>query len=215
VSSAGNPLSALKQFVGRDSARRLGERCEMCATPIDDDHPHLVNVQNRKLLCTCRACYLLFTPEGAGQGKYRAVPERYFDCASFQLSDDQWDRLQIPVRMAFFFFNSSLGRFVGFYPSPAGATESLLGLDAWQEIRSANPVLKELQPDVEALLVYGRPGQAFDCFLVPINACYELVGRVKVHWKGFGGGPEAHEQIEKFFAGLRARSTSPEPAAKQ
>ena len=40
-----------------------------------------------------------------------------------------------------------------FYPSPMGATESLLGLDAWERLEAANPVLGELEPDVEALLV--------------------------------------------------------------
>ena len=42
------------------------------------------------------------------------------------------EEFQIPVGMAFFFFNSALGRVTGFYPSPAGATESLLPLAAWQ-----------------------------------------------------------------------------------
>ena len=40
-----------------------------------------------------------------------------------------------------------------FYPSPAGATESLLPLTAWEEIVRENPALREMQPDVEALLV--------------------------------------------------------------
>ena len=39
--------------------------------------------------------------------------------------------------MAFFFFNSSLGRMAAFYPSPAGATESLLPLATWEEILEA------------------------------------------------------------------------------
>ena len=178
----------------------------MCTQPIPDEHSHVVNVASRNLLCVCRACYLLFTHEGAAGGKYRAVPERYVYDASFQLSDARWDELQIPVKMAFFFFNSQLGRFVAFYPSPAGATESLLGLEAWDEIARANPSIATLQPDVEALLVYGRREGTFDCFLVPINACYELVGRVKLRWKGFDGGEEAWRDIELFFSGLREKS---------
>ena len=39
------------------------------------------------------------------------------------------------------------------YPSPAGATESLLSLEAWQEIERENPQLTDMQADVEALLV--------------------------------------------------------------
>ena len=34
-----------------------------------------------------------------------------------------------------------------------GPTESLLELDAWQALEAANPVLAQMEPDVEALLV--------------------------------------------------------------
>ena len=184
---------------------RAGERCELCGQPIPDRHSHIVHLEKRNLLCACRACYLLFTAGGAGGGKYRAVPERWVDLGESVLTEEQWERAQIPVDLAFFFFNSSLGRTVAFYPSPAGATESLLPLETWQEVERANPVLAGLTPDVEALLVYKRP-QGFESYLVPIDACYELVGIVRRHWKGFQGGEEAWRAIEGFFAGLRSRS---------
>ncbi|MGH3624681.1 MAG: DUF5947 family protein, partial [Sciscionella sp.] len=59
--------------------------------------------------------------------------------------------------------------------------------------------------DVEALLV-NRDGDSFECFLVPIDVCYTLVGIVKLRWRGFDGGTEAWEKIEAFFADLRERS---------
>jgi len=192
-----------------DGQRRTvpGERCDMCATPIPGEHAHVVNVESRNLLCTCRACYLLFTSEGAAQGKFRAVPDRYLYAPSFAFGDAQWDALEIPVRIAFFFLNSSLGRVVAFYPSPAGATESQLPLEAWQEVVQANPVLETLAPDLEALLVYGRRDRSgFDCFLVPIDACYELTGVVRQRWRGFDGGAEAWQEIEAFFTRLREKS---------
>ena len=40
-----------------------------------------------------------------------------------------------------------------------GATESLLGLDAWAALEDANPVLTTLEPDVEALLVHRARGE--------------------------------------------------------
>jgi hypothetical protein len=155
-------------------------------------------------MCACRPCYLLFAPEGAGAGKYRAVPERYLSWGGSVFSQGQWDRLQIPVEMAFFFQNSAEGRTVAFYPSPAGATESLLPLETWAEVLRENPRLSDLVPDVEALLVYGKRG-SFESYLVPIDACYELVGRVKLSWKGFDGGEEAWRQIEDFFGKVRER----------
>ncbi len=177
----------------------------MCAEPIGAGHGHVVNVDSRALLCTCRSCYLLFTVPGAAQGRYVAVPGRYLYAPRFVLSDAEWDELQIPVRMAFFFHNSALGRTVAFYPSPAGATESQLPLATWEKIMAANPEMAGAAPDVEALLVDRRPG-GFVCHLVPIDACYELVGLVRTTWKGFDGGQEAWRAIDAFFDRLRARS---------
>ncbi len=165
----------------------------------------MVNLDSRVILCTCRACYLLFTHEGAARGRYRAVPDRYRYDPAFTLSSEQWDTIGIPVQLAFFFMNSSLERVVAFYPSPAGATESLLPPETWQEIMRANPLFAGIAPDVEALLVR-RGDDGDECFLVPIDACYELVGRVRLHWKGFDGGQEAWREIDGFFASLRARS---------
>lgn len=202
----GRPLAALQRFLTPQSRKRPGEICEMCASEITDEHPHVVNLEHRNLMCTCRPCYLLFTARGAAGGKFRAVPHRFLFDADFRLSSTQWDELQIPVRVAFFFFNSSLGRVVAFYPSPAGATESMLPLGAWQSLEADNPLLAQMEPDVEALLVYGRRDAPFECYLVPIASCYELTGVVKRRWKGFDGGQEAWRDIDAFFARVREQS---------
>jgi hypothetical protein len=204
-----DPLAVLQRLrESRPRERpRPGERCELCTEPIGDDHGHLVDLEARGLLCACRGCYLLFSPEGAGGGHFRAVPDRYLAFPDFRLPAAQWDALQIPVGVAFFFVNSRLERVAAFYPSPAGATESLLPLDTWDEVVAANPALSTLQPDVEALLV--RSDQAAggaECFLVPIDACYELVGHLRRLWRGFDGGREAHEALDDFFARVRARA---------
>jgi hypothetical protein len=205
-------LGRLKRFADKPPPRP-GERCEMCARTIEGEHSHVVDVPARRLLCTCRACYLLFTRGDAAQGRLRAVPQRYRFVPAFELGDAAWAELQIPVRTAFFFPSSQAGRFMAFYPSPAGATESLLGLDAWEQVVQANPILESLQADVEALLVHGaRGGGRFECFLVPIDACYELVGRVRRTWRGFDGGEEAWKEIDSFFAALRMRSDEVGPS---
>ena len=198
------PFAALRSFLGPPQAP--GERCELCATPVGEEHAHVVNVETRALLCACRPCHLLFANPGAARGKYRAVPRRHLHDPGFRLSESAWERLQIPVRMAFFFRNSTLDREVAFYPSPAGATESLLALGAWEDLMAENPQLRELEADVEALLVYGgRDSGGFRCFVVPINACYELVGRVRQKWKGLSGGEEAWQAIDSFFTNLESK----------
>jgi hypothetical protein len=187
-----------------------GERCEMCSAPVVEQHSHVVDLESRELMCTCRPCALLFTIEGAARGRYRAVPERYLSFPDFALTSGQWDDLQIPVGMAFLFHNSQLGRVVAFYPSPAGATESQLTLEAWDQLVVANPALATLEPDVEAALVRGDK-EGFTCFLVPIDRCYALVGHLRRLWRGFDGGTEAHTQIDSFFAEVAGRSR-PVPA---
>jgi hypothetical protein len=195
----------LEKFLEKPATAAPGERCELCNESIPHEHPHVVNVDSRALMCACRPCYLLFTERGAGGGKFAAVPDRYLFDPEFTLSDAQWDEFQIPVKMAFFFVNSVMGQTVAFYPSPAGATESLLPAETWADMIQANPLFANLEPDVEALLVYKR-GKAYECFLAPIDACYELVGHVRMNWKGFDGGQEAWEAIDGFFDGLRSRS---------
>ncbi|MGH3424147.1 MAG: DUF5947 family protein [Nocardioidaceae bacterium] len=201
--SAGNPLDVLRRITTSRPAPFDGERCEMCAAPIEGSHQHVVDLESRSLMCTCRGCYLLFTSESARQ-RFCAVPERYLSFADFELGPGQWDALEIPIGLAFFFHNSTQERTFAFYPGPAGATESELPLDAWETVAAANPGLAVAAPDVEALLI--RSGDRSDCHLVPIDACYELVGRLRKVWRGFDGGQDARAQIAEFFDAVDARS---------
>lgn len=186
----------LRRFLRPPPRRAPGEQCEMCAEPLSERHSHVIDLDSRAILCTCRGCYLLFTRPGAG--RHRAVPERYRYLADSPAGRQLRESAGIPVRMAFFFVNSRQDRPVAFYPSPAGATESLLPLAEWDELRAE---FDELEPDVEALLVNGD-----ETFLVPIDVCYELVGLVKLSWRGFDGGTAAWQAIDGFFAQLRGRS---------
>jgi uncharacterized protein DUF5947 len=209
------PGPDLRRFLEPRKRASPGELCEFCAEPLRDEHSHVVNAETRSLMCTCRGCWFLFAPEGAAGGKYRAVPEDTIFDPDFQLTDSQWDALQIPVGMAFFFHQSDLGRAVAFYPSPAGATESLLPLETWDEIVAANPPLRSMLPDVQALLVFRPRNEAQRCYIVPIDACYQLVGLIRRYWKGFDGGEEVWREIEAFFGSLTDRSRPPMPVNRQ
>ena len=187
---------------------RKVERCELCHGEIHDEHPHLIELAHRKMVCTCDACAMLFS--GREGAKYRRIPRQARLLANFQMTDAEWDALTIPINLAFFFSNTVEGRVSAFYPSPAGATESLLPLSAWNQIVDANPHLKSLEPDVEALLVNRvgqvRVGVPAEYYIVPIDACYKLVGLIRLHWKGFSGGTEVWQEIGAFFAKLRAQA---------
>lgn len=191
-----------------------GERCEMCSQDIADEHQHVVNVEGRQLMCVCRGCYLLFT-DSTAQLRYRSVPDRYLHFPDLALGRLEWEALQIPVGLAFFFRNSALDKTVGFYPGPAGATESELDLDAWSLITTADTRLTMLTDDVEALLVRvpdnsGRDGDP-ECYLVPIDACYEFVGRIRLLWRGFDGGADVRDYVARFFAETTARARAFDP----
>ena len=202
----------------RDAADGI-ERCEMCRDVLGERHGHVVDLEKRSLACTCRACYLLFTHEGAAGGRYLAVPEHVFHDPGRPLTDADWNELQIPVAMAFFFRNSALDRVVAGYPSPGGATECELDLAAWDRLAAAHPLLGTLAPDVEAIFVNrtengsvspgGRPPQTppeYEVFLIPIDECYSLVGELRMKWQGFDGGAEARAALAIFLDGLRRRA---------
>jgi hypothetical protein len=201
------PLGVLQRLL--QPRPQPGKRCELCAAPIDADHGHVVDVEQRSLLCACRGCRLLFDREGAGGERFRGVGDRTLAVPDFALDEGRWESLQIPVSVAFFFHNSQIGGPVALYPSPGGATESELPLDDWEELVADDARLATLRPDVEALLVR-RTTTGFDCFLVPITACYELVGILRLHWKGFDGGSEARAAITDFFDELADRARDAE-----
>lgn len=183
-----------------------GARCELCANPIEEVHRHVVELERRAILCACRPCAILFVHAEAGNRHYRTVPERVLVDPHFALADERWSALQVPVRLAFVFFNSILGNWVAVYPSPAGATEAELEPERWRDLAGTSRLVQAIAPDVEALLVHGRRGQPLECLVAPIDACYELVANVRRHWKGFSGGDEAWAQVEALFARLRGRA---------
>lgn len=197
-------VAGLRRFLVDPQDREPAqEACELCATPVPPQHPHLVQVAQRRMICACGPCGFLFDNPGAGGGGYRRVPDRYLSDPGFRLTDAQWDALQIPVGMAFFLHNSAQDRVIACYPSPAGATESELSLESWTAGVGGGRLAAELAPDVEALLVRREQDVRTDCLLVPIDACYRLVGLVRLHWRGFDGGADAWLAIDRFFDDLR------------
>ena len=200
-SEIGNSFDLLRRFVRSRSV--AVERCDLCSVELGPDHPHLIDPATRRLACACQACAILFS--STADTKYRRVPQRVRLLPQFEMTDAQWEGLMIPINMAFFVQSSVTGKIAVLYPSPAGATESLLDFECWREIVESNPVLKTMEHDTEALLV-NRVHNASDYFIVPIDQCYRLVGLIRTKWKGLAGGTEVWEAINDFFAELRKRS---------
>jgi hypothetical protein len=207
--SGGNTLasSRLRRIAQRSVADREAEmeRCDLCGAAIPADHRHLLDLHRRELMCVCRPCRILFDRRAAGAGHYRLVPERRLRVDDLELDDLAWEELRLPVDLAFFFRGSQAGRVMAYYPSPLGATESLLPLDAWEQLERANPLLATLEDDVEALLV-NRARGARRHWVVPIDDCFGLVGVIRMHWKGLTGGRDVWEEIGRFCDRLDRRS---------
>lgn len=194
------PWALLRQFV---RPRAPTERCELCGVGLELEHSHLLETATRQLQCCCDACSILFSGQHAA--KFRRVPPRVERLASFQLRDEQWEDLHLPINLAFFVRSTAAGRVLAYFPSPAGATESLLTFEAWEQITKENATLETMESDVEALLV-NRLGANNECFCVSIDECYKLVGLIRMHWRGLSGGTTVWAEISQFFEGLSGRS---------
>lgn len=199
----------LSQLAGLSEPRPTGrgrgehERCELCSAALAGQHQHLIDPRERRLLCACDPCAILFV--SGGETRYRRVPRdiRYWN--HFRLSDQAWNSLAIPIGLAFLFRSSVSNHILAIYPSPAGPTESELDEECWEEIVRDNPELAKMSADVEALLI-NRMNGARDYFWAPIDECYRLAGLVRRYWRGFSGGEEGWKRIREFFDGLKERS---------
>lgn len=166
-------------------------------------HQHLLDPANRQLLCACDACAILFSE--SAETKYRRVPRHIEAWPHFAITDEQWNALGIPIGLAFFFRSSLTGHIAVIYPSPAGGTESLLQEDCWEMLCDQNPALRNLLPDVEALLI-NRVAGARDYYRAPIDECYKLVGLIRTNWRGLSGGTSVWTAVSGFFAALQSRT---------
>ncbi len=187
---------------GNGAVARPGEeRCDLCANPIPADHRHLLQLEERHILCVCESCLAL----RGGDREYRPTGTRVVWLDDFQLADELWASFSIPIGLALFLHSSASGGVVSLYPSPAGATESELDLEGWQELVRANPVLGSLEPDAEALVV-NRMTVPHQHAIAPIDECYRLVGMIKLRWEGISGGTGPEDAIAEFFAELREKA---------
>ncbi|HWC87614.1 MAG TPA: DUF5947 family protein [Solirubrobacteraceae bacterium] len=178
------------------------ERCDLCSTTIPDDHRHMLNVEERRIVCTCESCWAL----RSGDPEYRPVGSRTVWLPNLDMPDEVWAGFQIPIGLAFFMYSTTSECVVAMYPSPAGATESELHFDTWNRLVERNPELG-LEPDTEGLIA-NRLADPPVYAIAPIDRCYELTGAIKASWSGISGGEGVERAVARFFADLEAKALS-------
>jgi Family of unknown function (DUF5947) len=175
------------------------ENCDLCKTTVPPDHRHMLNTYERQIVCVCEACWGL----RSGDEEFRPTGTRTLWLEDFKLPEEIWAQFRIPIGLAFFMHSSVTDCVVAMYPSPAGATESELHFETWSRLAAMNPVLRDLEPDAEALIV-NRMADPPMFAIAPIDRCYMLVGLVKASWEGISGGGGVEQAIERYFDELRA-----------
>ncbi len=198
------PLRSLGRFARRTGASSGAERCELCGEAIAPVHRHVVDRADRRLMCACPPCGLAFVGQTAG--RFRSVPDVVRTDASTALGPADLGALGVPVGLAFFFRPSSLARWIGVFPSPAGPTEAELDERAWTALAEKSALVREIDDDVEALLVRCERSGRSTVLVVPIDVCYELTALLRRTWRGIDGGDDVRRELDAFFAKLLARA---------
>jgi hypothetical protein len=192
-------VSALRSLAAPKPPAPDVEHCDLCKTTVPPDHRHMLNTYERQIVCVCEACWAL----RSGDSEFRPTGTRTLWLEDFQLPEEIWAQFRIPIGLAFFMHSSVTDCVVAMYPSPAGATESELHFETWNRLAAMNPVLRDLEPDAEALIV-NRMADPPMFAIAPIDRCYMLVGLVKASWEGISGGRGVEQAIERYFDELRA-----------
>jgi hypothetical protein len=177
------------------------EKCEVCGSSLSEDHRHLLELGERRILCACEPCIAM----RSGVENYCPVSTRTLWLDDFEFPDELWAAFQLPIGLAFFLRSTGTNTVVALYPSPAGATESELHLESWQALVARNPILEQLEADGEALVV-NRMTDPPEHAIVPIDECYRLVGLIKSNWTGISGGNAIADAVPRFFKHVRRKA---------
>jgi hypothetical protein len=189
-----NWVATVRRFVATEPAT---EKCDFCFQAVAPHHRHVIDISTRQFLCACDNCAAALE----GNGRFRGLSPKTERLTHFRISDYEWEAMQLPIDIVFFFLSGEDLRPTAIYPSPAGGLESALSKEAWSTLIAANPSLADIEPYVEALLV-NRIKSARDYYRVSIDRCYALVGVIRTRWRGLSGGADVWDDVRDFFDAL-------------
>jgi hypothetical protein len=196
-------IMALKRLQMREmpeGPEPIEASCDLSGTSMPEEHRHLLELEERSIVCVCESCWAL----RSGEPQFIPTGSRVVWLDDITFPDELWARFRIPIGLAFFLKGEE--GIAAFYPSPAGATESELDLGVWDALSVLNPEIEELERESEALIV-DRLSDPHRYAIAPTDDAYRLVGLVKANWQGISGGPGVEKAVTEFFDGLRDRAT--------
>ena len=206
IAKPGTP--AEQQVLDGVACRALGQdpigalaRCRLCGEWLGEIHLHLWHVQERRSACACRRCE---TRDARNRMRgYRRMQPRVELLEGFEMSEAMWVALTTTVGLAnavAFFFRTSRTREVKACGPGRGESldviETTVDPEAWATLVDRNPVLNDLESDVEALLVH-RLGLNPEHYRVSINLAYRLTGLARGDWT------VVPATVRDFFTALR------------
>jgi hypothetical protein len=194
-------IMALKRLQMREmpeGPEPIEANCDLCGTSMPEEHRHLLELEERSIVCVCESCWAL----RSGEPQFIPTGSRVVWLDDITFPDELWARFRIPIGLAFFLKGEE--GIAAFYPSPAGATESELDLGVWDALTVLNPTLEDLERESEALIV-DRLSDPSRYVIAPTDEAYKLVGLVKANWQGISGGPGVEKAVSGFFEELQGR----------
>jgi hypothetical protein len=197
-------LYDLLRRTGAPETSLAQRRCQMCGEWLGEIHPHLWEVEARRMICSCRRCDLRF--ERTLSQRYRRLRPHVQALPALQLDGGIWHALAGPaldspggaVELAFFFRVSLTGVVKVGRPGRFGVDEEVVDQEAWATLTDRNPILNDLESDVEALLV-SRLGLEAEHYRVSIDHGYRLLALVRGDW----AGSRVPTAVREYFTALR------------
>lgn len=184
-------IAALRRFAAEAPA--AVERCDRCAAVLAASHPHWLDAKSRRMRCVCGSC-------GDANAPWKLVRRRVAALRELDGDTDAWDRLGSPVGLAFVALSGENREPFVYFPGPAGATAAAIDWLDWATLCARVPAVGGMHADIEALLVNRLDG-ARDHYIVSIDICYHLVGRLRQQGRGWAG--DVGREVEGFMTSLR------------
>ena len=203
-------ISSLRGLSRPPSPRRHGdgpdvEVCELCGTELPQNHRHLLQLTERRILCACATCW------ASALGRPRAAPDRAAASSGSRTSScprscgrSCRSRSGSPSSCA----RASPTRWSPCTRAPRAPPSPSSTCPPGRSSSELNPILTGIEPDAEALVV-NRIADPHEFVIAPIDECYGLVGAIKVSWEGISGGPALEREVPAFFDEMRSAAPGP------